>query len=295
MAIYDLHEFDPDKIFTGAINPSEVKNIKHIQFERSANGTVIIDKNKDLSSHKQFISLSTTKTSQKKFNQVIDIEFADFPLTDNGNALQFLLTKIDQLEQDRANALAARDVDRSKIDALNNQIETLKTQLENQNKPIIGQVPDTLTAGNFLWADRTGEPGAPAAPRIENKLLSKNRRARAIIQNDGNFVIAKGDDESAPSYDPKGNLLPGKTETVLFAKGWNVAAGIAGIWIYAPENSNDGQIEVIRNDFANQQWNGTSWGSGRQKLSKASRIVLDDNGYLILYDGATVKWSSFGA
>jgi hypothetical protein len=291
MAIYELHEFNPDKIFTGAINPSAVKNIKHTQFERSAIGTVIIDKNKDLSSHKQLISLATTKTSQKKFNQVIDIEFADFPLADNGNALQFLITKIDQLEQDRENALAARDVDRSQIDALNNQIETLKNQIANQNKPLVNEVPDTLTAGNYLWADRTGKVGAPAYPKIENKLLSKNRKAMALMQPDGNFVIYVGDDNSDASYDTKGNFLPNKTHTPIFAKGYNTKSGVAGAWIYAPENSNNGQFELIRNG---SQWS-VEFGSGRQKLSKASRLVLDDNGYLMLYDGATVKWSSFGA
>jgi hypothetical protein len=294
MAIYELHEFNPDKIFTGAINPSAVKNIKHIQFERSTTGTVIIDKNKDLSSHKQLISLATTKTSQKKFNQVIDIEFADFPLADNGNAIQFLITKIEQLEQDRANALATRDVDRSQIDALNNQIETLKNQIANQNKPLVNEVPDTLTAGNFLWSDRNGEPGAPGYPKIENKLLSKNRKAKGTIQPDGNFVIYVGDDNTDSSYDTRGELLPGKTHTPVFAKGYNTKSGIAGAWIYAPENSNDGQFELVRNDFQLSRWS-VEWGSGRQKLSKASRLVLDDNGYLMLYDGATVKWSSFGA
>lgn len=294
MAIYDLHEFDPDKIFTGAINPSEVKNIKHTTFERNSTGTVIIDKNKDISNYKQLISLSTSKTSQKKFNQVIDIAFEDFPLADNGNALQFLLTKIDQLEQDRANALAARDVDRSQIDALNNQINTLKTQLENtSNQVSSNEVPDTLFNGAFLWSDRTGEPGMPAYPKIENKLLSKNRKAIATIQGDGNFVINKGDDDSEATYDTKGNLLPGKTASVVFAKGWNTYPGVAGVWIYAPENSDQGQLEIVKSVWEPTPiWN-VAWGSGRQKLTKASKIVLDDNGYLMLYDGTAVKWSSF--
>ena len=294
MAIYDLHEFDPDKIFTGAIKPSDVKNIKHTTFERNSIGTVVIDKNKDLSNYKQLISLSTSKTSQKKFNQVIDIAFEDFPLADNGNALQFLLTKIDQLEQDRANALANRDVDRNQITALNNQIETLRAQIANQNKPLVNEVPDTLTAGNFLWSDRNGEPGAPGYPKIENKLLSKNRKAKGTIQPDGNFVIYVGDDNTDSSYDTRGELLLGKTHTPVFVKGYNTKSGVAGAWIYAPENSNDGQFELVRNDFQLSRWS-VEWGSGRQKLSKASRLVLDDNGYLMLYDGATVKWSSFGA
>ena len=78
MSIYELHEFDPDKIITGEINPDKIEPFKYSAFMRDSKGMSIIDKNTDLSNYRSLVNLNTTKTSQTKFNQVIDIEFAEF-------------------------------------------------------------------------------------------------------------------------------------------------------------------------------------------------------------------------
>lgn len=293
MAIYELHELDPDKLVTGELDPNKIEPIKFQPFEKNSKGMTIIDKNKDLTNSKNFISLYASKPSQQKFNQVVDIEFADF-VEKETNPLSFVQNKMTALESTKSQLQASKNSDASKIAQLQEQIKNLEELLVSVgDAQSPNEVPDSLFSGAYLWADRTGDVGAPAYPRIENKLLSKNRRAVAVIQSDGNFVIRKGDDESAASYDTKGNLLEGKTETVLFAKGWNTSPGVAGVWIYTPENSDQGQLEIVRGIWEpTQQWN-VIWGSGRQKLSKASKIVLEDNGYLMLYDGTTVKWSSF--
>ena len=66
--IYELHEFDPDGIVTGKIKPDQIDPILYKPFDRSSNGTVLIDKNKDLTNQKTLISLNVSKTSNVKFN-----------------------------------------------------------------------------------------------------------------------------------------------------------------------------------------------------------------------------------
>ena len=78
MAIYKLHEFDKDKVFTGEIIPSKVENIKYTPYEKNTVGQTVIDINKDLSQFRKFINLNTTKVSQDKFNRVVDIEIKEF-------------------------------------------------------------------------------------------------------------------------------------------------------------------------------------------------------------------------
>ena len=48
MAIYELHEFDRDKVFTGEIIPSKVVHIKFNPYEKNSVGQTVIDNNKDL-------------------------------------------------------------------------------------------------------------------------------------------------------------------------------------------------------------------------------------------------------
>ena len=78
MAIYELHEFDRDKVFTGEIIPSKVVHIKFNPYEKNSVGQTVIDNNKDLSQVRNFINLNTIKVSQEKFNQVVDIEIKEF-------------------------------------------------------------------------------------------------------------------------------------------------------------------------------------------------------------------------
>ena len=44
---YELIEYDPDKIFTGEIKPDLI-NSNITTYEKNSEGTIIIDKNKDL-------------------------------------------------------------------------------------------------------------------------------------------------------------------------------------------------------------------------------------------------------
>ena len=75
MAIYELHEFDSEKIFTEEIDAFKVTQFHNIPFETNSKGTTIIDKNKDLTNSRNFINLNTVKISQIKFDQIIDINF----------------------------------------------------------------------------------------------------------------------------------------------------------------------------------------------------------------------------
>ena len=43
MSIYELHEFDPDKIITGEINPDKIEPFKYSAFMRDSKGMSIID------------------------------------------------------------------------------------------------------------------------------------------------------------------------------------------------------------------------------------------------------------
>jgi hypothetical protein len=133
MPIYDLHEFDPVKIITGEINPDTIEPFKYYAFIRDSKGMSIIDKNTDLSSYRSLVNLNTTKSSQTKFNQVIDIEFVEFTRKDIGASTNFLQAKVDALDTERQKLLAAKQTDTQKIKALNERIAQL---LANTNTTI---------------------------------------------------------------------------------------------------------------------------------------------------------------
>jgi hypothetical protein len=94
--IYELHEFDPDGIATGAIKLDQIAP-DAATFERNSNGTVIIDKNKNLDIQKTRIALVVSKTSNVKFNQVIDTVIQEFT-EDLDSTLAFLENKVASLE-----------------------------------------------------------------------------------------------------------------------------------------------------------------------------------------------------
>lgn len=285
MANYELHEFDPVKIITGEISPASVESIKYYPYNKTAKGTTVIDQNQDLSNSRTLFSLQTTKSSQKKFNQVISIDFEDFVEPTN-NAEAYLSAKIQTLETTKSKLLANNNQKDSRIDELQEEINNLKDIIASgtfMQEPEPNNVPDTLFANTMLYADRTGQPGAPGYPTIQDRLLSKNRKAVARIQQDGNFIITVG------AFDENGTPLPDVPADIKTAFGWNNSNNsVSGVHLYAPGND-QGQLEVVRIS----PWV-VAWGSGRQKLTNAARLVLDDNGILTLYDGETPKWSSFG-
>jgi hypothetical protein len=132
MVHYELHEFDRDKVFTKQINPKEVNSFKYSPYSVNELGQIIINKNESLDSQRKFISMTTKKTTQSKFNQVVDTEFSEFTIKNTGAALDFLQAKINTLETEKSTLLANKDIDKQRIDRLNSQIETLTKQLDSR-------------------------------------------------------------------------------------------------------------------------------------------------------------------
>jgi hypothetical protein len=252
-AVYELHEFDPVRLVTGQIDPNTINNFKYRPYETGSNGIYNIDKNKDLSNSRNLINLNSTKVSQIKFNQVIDIDFNEF----------VTLPKVDMLAAEN--------------ELLKKQIDSFKTSVGNL-------VPDTLAVNSRLYSDRKGNQGEPAYPRIENKLLSQNRNALAIMQEDGNFVIYRG------SYDSKGNQLPNTNSTPVFAKGYDNGAGNPS-YFTIEHDSNTGETKLIVGGLRNGL---ERWTSEVLKTSETVKAVLDDNGILSVYDQTNIVWSTFG-
>jgi hypothetical protein len=125
-------------------------------------------------------------------------------------------------------------------------------------------------------------------------LLSKNRTARAVIYPGGDFVISTG------KFNERGEPL--EPEVKIFTKGWdnsganqtpplNPNNSRAFVWIYS-NLQGGGQLEVGRT--ANNFWK-VNWGSGRQTITSAARVQLNDAGVLNLFDGPNLIWSSYGA
>ena len=194
---YELIEYDPDKIFTGEINPDLI-NSNITTYEKNSEGTIIIDKNKDLTSQKMLISLNTTKISNVKFNQIIDIEFQDFPDPVDKSTAPLNL-QINALQVKGATEAAKKAALEAKIDQLNSQIESLRN-VADLAKIIVNEVPDSIAYGTALYSDESG---------IGSMLLSQHRRARGVINENGTFKVTLG------NYDGKGKLIDGE-ETVTF-------------------------------------------------------------------------------
>ena len=142
MAIYELHEFDRDKVFTGEIKPSEVVNIKFNPYEKNSVGQTVIDNNKDLSQVRNFINLNTTKASQEKFNQVVDIEIKEFLPNVIDTTIADLSNKVSELESVKAELQTTNQLDTEKINRLNDQIATLEAKANMTPKVLINKIPD---------------------------------------------------------------------------------------------------------------------------------------------------------
>ena len=197
MISYELHEFDPAKIMTGEINPDKIVPIKFPPFEKDSKGMTIIDKNQDVSSKRILVNLNTQKTSQTKFNQVIDVEFAEFTRKDSGAPINFLQAKIDALETERQKLLSSKQTDAQKIKGLNDRIaqllEQMKTMIQNPGTPTVNAEPESNKVSNILRFNKSLISG-----KIENgipldRLLSKNKKYIAVMQDDRNFVVYKGE------------------------------------------------------------------------------------------------------
>ncbi len=216
MANYELHEFQWDKIYSKEIDPKRVENFKGFSYTTSSLGTVIVDKNTDLEFQRKFVSLHTTKVSQNKFNQVIDIEFDEFIKRDTVDVIGNLQAQIDQLLAEKGLLSGEKAADLNKIKSLTNQINSLNaqiTKLKTAPAAIINEYPDTLSA-----------PGKLTSGTKTDRLLSKNRKALAIMETNGNFTIYKGE------FDGKGEPLPGTEREILFQK--NATVGDQKDWVF---------------------------------------------------------------
>jgi hypothetical protein len=129
MKSYDLQEFNNDKVFTGEIDPAKIIPIKYQPYEKNSLGQTIIDYNKDNDALRYNISLNAKKISQKKFNQVIDIEFEEFlPITID-NTVAELQELVSELEAANAELEVTNMNDKSKINNLGAQINSLSDEI----------------------------------------------------------------------------------------------------------------------------------------------------------------------
>jgi hypothetical protein len=209
MASYDLHEFDKDKVFTGEVDPTKIVPIKYQPYEKNSLGQTIIDSNKDINGLRYNIGLNTKKVSQQKFDQVIDIEFEEFLPRIIDNTVANLKDQVAELESIKAELQTTNANDQSKINNLNEQIRVLEERLDaaavvvtSTGEVSNATISDTLMAGAILISGTS-----------KDRLLSKNKKAVAIIQTSGMFEIYTGD------FDALGNLKPGAESQLVFRQG----------------------------------------------------------------------------
>jgi len=288
MSIYELHEFDPDKIITGEINPDKIEPFKYSAFMRDSKGMSIIDKNTDLSNYRSLVNLNTTKTSQTKFNQVIDIEFAEFTRKDTGAPINFLQAKIDALDTERQKLLAAKQTDTQKIKALNDRIaqllEQMKTTIQNPGTPAANAELESNKVSNILRFNKrliSGkiENGIPA-----DRLLSKNKKYIAVMQNDRNFVVYKGE------FDIYGQAI----KDIPYESDWasNTYRPTTNTWYLLVYEYGLG-INLVDNStnetFAWVKQIGTTDNPG---ISDTGTLLLTDEGKLVLTNYGMKVWAN---
>ena len=209
MTSYDLHEFDKDKVFTGEVDPTKIVPIKYQPYDKNSLGQTIIDSNKNINGLRYNIGLNTKKVSQQKFDQVIDIEFEEFLPRIIDNTVADLKDQVAELEAIKAELQVTNANDQSKINNLNEQIRILEEKLEAAAVVVTptgevtnATISDTLMAGAILTSGTS-----------KDRLLSKNKKAVAIIQSSGIFEIYTGD------FDGLGNLKPGAESQIVFRQG----------------------------------------------------------------------------
>ena len=283
-SIYDLIEFEADGLITGEIKPEEKDYSKYKEFEKNSLGATVIDKNKDVSSNKTIINLYTSKPSNEKFNQVVDIEFTEF-VTPVDSPLNFLESRLAALEATTAKSSSEKA-------ALNRLIAQLRAQITSLNEQLVlavdpgrnNIVSDTLVAGSELISIEDGTNGRP----VKNILLSRNRMAKAIVLADGRIRINTG------TYDINGSALGPESE--MWTRG-TISGGSVGTFMVLKINvGSNGLLEIVRvdNNNTSEPYRRT-WGVFVGNISSKARLQLTDSGILNLYDGSNVVWSSYAS
>lgn len=272
MTNYEIHEFDPVKVFTGEINPLEVNSFKYEAYNTSTAGQLVIDKNNTTDTKRKFISLATKKTSYAKFNQVVDVEFEEFVIRNTGAPIDFLQAKINALETDKENLKSDRNADRQQIEALNRQIKALRAQLAALNTPAaatVNKISNILKYGQKLIASTVDSNGLPA-----DRLLSKNRKYIAQIQGDRNFVVRKGE------FDENGYPLEDAVVEVVRSISDNdgkslYTADRQGIYTLA---FTPGGLIVYKNNVSEDTARGLSFSN----YNSTAKLILEDSGRMVV-------------
>ena len=224
MAIYKLHEFDKDKVFTGEIIPSKVENIKYAPYEKNTVGQTVIDINKDLSQSRKFINLNTTKVSQDKFNRVVDIEIKEFLPGNLDDIINDLSNKIAELEGAKAELQATNQNDTEKINRLLEHINTLEGQVNLASiiadptvVDYVNKIVNNIEVGKRFDLYSSYETGPSDDFQNTNRLLSENRKAIGVLEPNGYFCIYVG------KFDIYGKPVPGAKIKKIYQIG-NAAA-----------------------------------------------------------------------
>jgi hypothetical protein len=282
MSNYQLHEFDPEKVFTGQINSLEVNSFKYESYGSNTVGQTVIDKNNPIDGKRKFISLVTKKTSQSKFNQVVDIDFAEFTLKNAGAALDFLQAKINSLESDKAGLKSGRDTDKQRIDALNKQIAALQAQiLAMQVTPaVVNKIP------NHLNANETLKVGPEVNGLPPDRIMSKNRKYVAIIQSDRNLVVYSGE------FDERGYALENTAMDSVWAPtdGWSPHTGNYILKFYTNGLC---AFQYVDGKLADWFWIFKSEDSNKKgQLADNAKLILEDSGRLVITNWSSKAWAS---
>jgi prefoldin subunit 5 len=306
MTNYELHEFDPVKVFTGEINPLEVNSFKYEAYNTNTLGQIVIDKNNLTDAKRKFISLATKKTSYAKFNQIIDVEFDEFVIKNVADSLDFLLAKINSLESERETLRVNRDIDREQIDSLNKQIEELRTRLNaiNNAAAVVNKISNILKYGQQLVAGSekqitgslstgslsttqgiTGSlstsPSSSFTPITipGDRLLSKNRKYIAQVQGDRNFVVKKGefDERGYPLEDSVVEIFNG---TIQADRGVSLWSNVSGYYILKFVGS---ILEIGLEDGGDDYLgNAEVIAYVAEGFSPNAKLILEDSGRLVV-------------
>ena len=297
MTNYELHEFDPVKVFTGEINPLEVNSFKYEAYNTNTLGQIVIDKNNPIDAKRKFISLATKKTSYAKFNQIIDVEFDEFVIKNVADSLDFLLAKINSLESERETLRANRDIDREQIDLLNKQIEELRARLNAINNPSAGvnkisnilkygqqlvassemQITGSLSTTQGITGSLSTSPSSSFTIPLD-RLLSKNRKYIAQIQGDRNFVVKKGefDERGYPLEDSVVELV----RTIQADRGVSLYSNVSGYYILRFSGA---LLEIGLDNNSNPEYLGDAEVIAyvAEGFSPNAKLILEDSGRLV--------------
>jgi len=184
MSIYELHEFQPDRLLSGQIDPTRVIPTKYKMYVTASNGVTLINENVNITNLRSFISLYSTKISNTRFDQVIDSSFKEFPPFVNDTTIRDLQARIAELEASASVLQATDTANKNLIDTLNNQLTTVSqislvsTQTNTSNNPI-STIPSELKIGERLLSNLASQ----------NKLQSPNGRYIFQLNFDGSLSL----------------------------------------------------------------------------------------------------------